>query len=199
MSDTLLARPTHRATARPDRARLFEIASEQGGYFTAEQARTSGYSWALLSHHAKSGQFLRVRRGLHARHPADEAEGDREPAAVARGQVARLLRRAEDVGGQVLGGDQRRREVDVAVEGRAAAPGDRVVARGQAEVVGRETAVGDADVADVARKVQDLQKRIIYLTGYAGADRLPAELRAHPCLAKPVQAPELVAIMRNGS
>src|SRR5919199_4812329 len=50
---------------RPDRLRLFEIASEQGGYFTAEQARACGYSWALLSHHVKSGRFIRARRGLY--------------------------------------------------------------------------------------------------------------------------------------
>jgi predicted transcriptional regulator of viral defense system len=58
----------HRASARPDHARLFEIASEQGGYFTAEQARACGYSWALLSHHVKSGRFVRVRRGLYRYH-----------------------------------------------------------------------------------------------------------------------------------
>jgi predicted transcriptional regulator of viral defense system len=49
----------------PDRSRLFEIASEQGGYFTAEQATTCGYSRALLSHHVKSGTFIRIRRGLY--------------------------------------------------------------------------------------------------------------------------------------
>ncbi|TAK30826.1 MAG: hypothetical protein EPO21_18510 [Chloroflexota bacterium] len=49
----------------PDRLRLFEIASEQGGYFTAEQARASGYSFAVLSHHVRSGRFVRVRRGLY--------------------------------------------------------------------------------------------------------------------------------------
>ena len=47
------------------RARLFEIASEQGGYFTAAQAQTCGYSRALLAHHAKSGRFIRVRQGLY--------------------------------------------------------------------------------------------------------------------------------------
>lgn len=51
--------------SRPDRLQLFEIASEQGGYFTAEQARVCGYSWALLSHHVRSGRFIRVRRGLY--------------------------------------------------------------------------------------------------------------------------------------
>jgi predicted transcriptional regulator of viral defense system len=57
--------PPDSAITGPDRARLFEVASEQGGYFTAAQARACGYSWALLSHHVKSGRFLRVRRGLY--------------------------------------------------------------------------------------------------------------------------------------
>ncbi|MGD9890387.1 MAG: type IV toxin-antitoxin system AbiEi family antitoxin domain-containing protein [Dehalococcoidia bacterium] len=65
MSDAAIAGSTTQATTRPDRARLFEIASEQGGYFTAEQARACGYSPALLSHHVKSGRFLRARRGLY--------------------------------------------------------------------------------------------------------------------------------------
>ncbi len=65
MSDEVVAAPTLRIIARPDRARLFEVASEQGGYFTTEQARACGYSWALLSHHFKSGRFIRARRGLY--------------------------------------------------------------------------------------------------------------------------------------
>jgi predicted transcriptional regulator of viral defense system len=52
-------------TPKPSHARLFEIASEQGGYFTATQARACGFSNALLAHHAKSGRFLRVHRGLY--------------------------------------------------------------------------------------------------------------------------------------
>ncbi len=47
------------------RARLFELASEQGGYFTAAEAQTCGYGRALLAHHAKSGRFIRVRQGLY--------------------------------------------------------------------------------------------------------------------------------------
>ena len=50
---------------RPDSQSLFETASEQGGYFTAAQARAAGFSWALLTHHAKTGRFVRVRRGLY--------------------------------------------------------------------------------------------------------------------------------------
>ena len=53
------------SATRPDRLRLFETASEQGGYFTAEQARACGFSWALLSHHVKRGRFIRVHRGLY--------------------------------------------------------------------------------------------------------------------------------------
>jgi predicted transcriptional regulator of viral defense system len=47
------------------RDRLFEIASEQGGYFTGAQAQACGYSRALLAHHAKSGRFIRIRQGLY--------------------------------------------------------------------------------------------------------------------------------------
>lgn len=62
MRDTTKAMRTEQA---PDRSELFEIASEQSGYFTAEQASTCGYSSALLSHHVKSGMFIRARRGLY--------------------------------------------------------------------------------------------------------------------------------------
>jgi predicted transcriptional regulator of viral defense system len=46
-------------------AHLFEVASEQWGYFTAAQARANGYSKALLAHHAKSRRFIRVHQGLY--------------------------------------------------------------------------------------------------------------------------------------
>ena len=50
----------------PDHDKLFELASEQGGYFTAAQARQCGFSHALLAHHAREGgRFTRVRRGLY--------------------------------------------------------------------------------------------------------------------------------------
>ncbi len=61
MSADTLPRPA----TRPDRLCLFHVASEQAGYFTAEQARGCGYSRALLSHHARSGRFSRVRHGLY--------------------------------------------------------------------------------------------------------------------------------------
>ena len=65
MGDTKTDSRTRRPASRPDRARLFGIASEQGGYFNAHQARACGFSRALLTHHVKSGQFVRVRRGLY--------------------------------------------------------------------------------------------------------------------------------------
>lgn len=52
-------------SSKPNEDRLFQIASQQAGYFTARQARDCGYSWALLSHHVQGGRFLRERRGLY--------------------------------------------------------------------------------------------------------------------------------------
>src|SRR5437879_4038032 len=61
----------------PDEDALYGLAETQHGYFTAAQARTCGYGWALLSHHAKRGRFIRLHRGLYRlRHfptsPVDE-------------------------------------------------------------------------------------------------------------------------------
>ena len=53
------------AATRPDHERLFGIATEQAGYFTTAQARKSGFSSPLITHHAKSGRFVRVARGLY--------------------------------------------------------------------------------------------------------------------------------------
>lgn len=64
MSDTNIA-DSVRSRAHPDRLCLFDTALEQGGYFTAAQAQACGYSFALLSHHAKMGRFIRVRWGLY--------------------------------------------------------------------------------------------------------------------------------------
>jgi predicted transcriptional regulator of viral defense system len=49
----------------PDHDALFATASAQAGYFTTGQAQACGFSSALLTHHAKSGRFLRVARGLY--------------------------------------------------------------------------------------------------------------------------------------
>lgn len=50
---------------RPDHEGLFDIATEQAGYFTTAQARASGFSSPLITHHAQSGRFVRVARGLY--------------------------------------------------------------------------------------------------------------------------------------
>jgi len=52
-------------TTSPNHQNLFDIASEQHGYFTAKQARACGFNWDLLSHHTRTGRFLRIRRGLY--------------------------------------------------------------------------------------------------------------------------------------
>lgn len=49
----------------PSREALFEIAAQQAGYFTAQQAKSSGFSSALISYHAGRGTFTRVTRGLY--------------------------------------------------------------------------------------------------------------------------------------
>jgi predicted transcriptional regulator of viral defense system len=51
--------------AKPDHECLFRAASQQGGYFTARDARACGFSRASLSYHAGRGRFIRVRQGLY--------------------------------------------------------------------------------------------------------------------------------------
>jgi predicted transcriptional regulator of viral defense system len=44
---------------------LLDVASGQAGYFTAEQARSCGFSRALIRHHAKTGRLSQIRHGLY--------------------------------------------------------------------------------------------------------------------------------------
>lgn len=62
--------------ATTDHDQLFELASQQAGYFTSKQARNSGFNWDMLSYHTRKGHFLRVRRGLYrlTRFPASPYE-----------------------------------------------------------------------------------------------------------------------------
>lgn len=46
------------------RRRLFHVASTQGGYFTAAQARDVGYSYQAQAHHVAAGNWYRIDRGL---------------------------------------------------------------------------------------------------------------------------------------
>jgi predicted transcriptional regulator of viral defense system len=52
-------------TTNPDHAKLFAIASEQAGYFTTAQAHDAGFSSPLIRHHARTGRFTHVARGLY--------------------------------------------------------------------------------------------------------------------------------------
>lgn len=65
-----------RGKQRPDHNKLFSLASQQAGYFTAEQAKGSGFSQPLLFHHVRKGTFMRVRRGLYrlTRFPSSQHE-----------------------------------------------------------------------------------------------------------------------------
>lgn len=46
------------------RRTLFVLAAEQGGYFTAAQAKELGYSYQAQAHHVRAENWLRVDRGL---------------------------------------------------------------------------------------------------------------------------------------
>lgn len=46
------------------RRRLFALAADQGGYFTAAQAKEIGYSYPAQAHHVGAGNWLRIDRGL---------------------------------------------------------------------------------------------------------------------------------------
>jgi predicted transcriptional regulator of viral defense system len=50
---------------QPDFNRLFEIAENQAGYFTAQQAQAAGFSWERLSYYVTTGRFSRVQRGIY--------------------------------------------------------------------------------------------------------------------------------------
>lgn len=46
------------------RRRLFALAAEQGGFFTAAQAKDVGYSYQAQAHHVEAGNWLRVDRAI---------------------------------------------------------------------------------------------------------------------------------------
>jgi predicted transcriptional regulator of viral defense system len=52
------------ADRRDLRRRLFNKAAEQGGYFSAGQAKELGYSYQAQAHHVGAGNWLRIDRGL---------------------------------------------------------------------------------------------------------------------------------------
>ena len=60
----------------PDLDQLFAVSEAQAGYFTTAQAKQAGFSRGLVSHHAKTGSFERVRSGVYrlTRFPASPRE-----------------------------------------------------------------------------------------------------------------------------
>lgn len=55
----------HAPAARPDHARLFEIAESQQGYFTTAQAVASGFARSTHSYHVQSGNWVREHRAIY--------------------------------------------------------------------------------------------------------------------------------------
>lgn len=47
------------------RRRLFNLAAEQGGYFTAAQAKEIGYSYQAQAHHVAAGNWLKIDRAVY--------------------------------------------------------------------------------------------------------------------------------------
>lgn len=70
--------------ALPDHEALFAVASEHAGCFTASQASAQGFSSALLSHHVRSGRFVRIARGLYRFRDYPSQPGDEIVAAWLR-------------------------------------------------------------------------------------------------------------------
>jgi hypothetical protein len=52
------------ADRRDLRHRLFALAADQAGYFTAAQAKKVGYSYPAQAHHVGAGNWVRIDRGI---------------------------------------------------------------------------------------------------------------------------------------
>lgn len=72
------------AATQPDHEALFETASGQAGYFTTNQAIGHGFSSALLTHHARTGRFVRIARGLYRLRDYPSTAGEEIVAAWLR-------------------------------------------------------------------------------------------------------------------
>ena len=64
------------ARQKPFSDALFETTEGQQGYFTAKQAADAGYQLGSQAHHVKSGNWVRVERGIYrlARFPQSSEE-----------------------------------------------------------------------------------------------------------------------------
>jgi predicted transcriptional regulator of viral defense system len=64
------------ARSRDTARALLEIANRQGGYFTAQQARSVGYAYPMQTYHVAHGNWIRVARGIYRLqgHPASDRD-----------------------------------------------------------------------------------------------------------------------------
>lgn len=72
------------SSASPNLGALFAVASAQAGCFTAAQAAEHGFSTGLLSHHVRSGRFVRISRGIYRFRDYPAQPGDEIVAAWLR-------------------------------------------------------------------------------------------------------------------
>lgn len=180
--------------ARPDRGRLFDVASEQSGYFTAAQAGRCGFSTPLLAHHSRpGGRFIRVSHGLYRlrEYPSSPREDviaawlttDREVAVVSHESALDLLDLSDVVPDVVhltvpRSKRYRRRRPGVAVHttARPLRPGE-VAVRDGVRVTSAERAIVDAAAGgtapeQIARAVtQALDRGMTTATRLLGAAR----------------------------
>lgn len=97
-------------SARESAQRLATLAHEQGGYFTAKQARTAGYGYKHLDYHETAGNFVRVEHGLYRLPTVPPGENDDlarlslwsrnqkdEPQAVVSHESALVLHELSDL------------------------------------------------------------------------------------------------------
>ncbi|MBF0217887.1 MAG: hypothetical protein HQL30_12970 [Candidatus Omnitrophica bacterium] len=54
----------HSPRGNTKKQKLFDVASLQQGYFTAQQAVRAGFSYRMHSHYKQSGQWLEIDRGV---------------------------------------------------------------------------------------------------------------------------------------
>lgn len=100
---------TYRDTRKALRT-LTATAAEQGGYFTAKQAREAGYDYPHLEYHLKAGNFQRAGHGLYRLPTLPQSEHDElirlslwsrdrddEPQAVVSHDTALALQDLSDV------------------------------------------------------------------------------------------------------
>ena len=74
-------------TTKHEHEETAAAAHEQGGYFTAKQAKQAGYAYPHLDYHVSAGNFERVEHGLYRLASIPRGENDDVPDPVAVGGV----------------------------------------------------------------------------------------------------------------